>query len=125
MLPSAKRLAGILSTAAIFGAPTLFAQYSNTGKLKLTIGKEIFLAASASCHGPDGKGMPDTTLGFEKPATFTDISKCDQTTPELDKDWKATIRDGGPGRGSSPIMHSFSEAITSQQMDLVIGHLRS
>jgi mono/diheme cytochrome c family protein len=121
----AKRPIGILATAAILGTSALLGQNSNTGKLKLTTGKEIFLAACVGCHGPDGKGMPDTTVGFEKPDTFPDFSKCDQTTPELDKDWKAIIRDGGSGRGFSPIMPSFSEALTSQQMDLVIRHLRS
>jgi hypothetical protein len=39
-------------------------------------------------------------------------------------DWKAVIRDGGPGRGFSPIMPSFAEALTSQQMDAVIAYLR-
>jgi len=121
----AKRPIGILATAAILGTSTLLGQNSNTGKLKLTTGKEIFLAGCVGCHGPDGKGMPDTTVGFAKPETFPDFTKCDQTTPELDKDWKAVIRDGGPARGFSPIMPSFSEALTSQQMDLVIGHLRS
>ena len=39
--------------------------------------------------------MPDTTVGFDKPKSFPDFTQCDQTTPELNKDWKATIRDWG------------------------------
>jgi hypothetical protein len=49
---------------------------------------------------------------------------CDQTTPELNKDWKATIRDGGVGRGLSRIMRSFGQALTSAQIDAVVEHLR-
>ncbi len=65
--------------------------------LKLKTGKEIFEAACTACHGQDGKGMPDTTVVFQKPKTFPDFTRCDQTTPELDVDWYATIRDGGVG----------------------------
>src|SRR5437763_958361 len=101
------------------------AQDAETAKLHLKTGKDIFQAGCAGCHGPDGKGAPDTTVGFEKPETFPDFTRCDQTTPELDVDWRATIRDGGHGRGFSPIMPSFGEALTPEQIDLVIGHLRS
>ena len=87
------------------------AQDAPPAKLKLNTGKEIYQAACVACHGPDGKGMPDTTVGFEKPKTFPDFTQCDQTTPELNKDWKATIRDGGAGRGFSRIMPSFGEAL--------------
>jgi mono/diheme cytochrome c family protein len=103
-------------------APAVFGQ---TSKLKLSTGKEIFQAACAGCHGPDGKGAPDTQVGFDKPATFPDFTECSQTTPELDVDWKATIREGGYGRGFSRIMPSFRDALTSAQIDLVIGYLRS
>ena len=107
------------STNAIFG------QDSNTGKLSLRTGKEIFLAGCVGCHGPDGKGMPETTTGFEKPSTFPDFTACDQTTPEYDVDYKATIRDGGRGRGFSRIMPSFGGVLTPEQIDLVVGYLRS
>jgi len=103
-------------------APAVFGQ---TSKLNLSTGKDIFRAACAGCHGPDGKGAPDTQVGFEKPETFPDFTRCDQTTPELDLDWKAIIRDGGRGRGFSPIMPSFRDALTPAQIDLVIGYLRS
>src|SRR5262249_49136748 len=49
---------------------------------------------------------------------------CPTTTPELDVDWKATITQGGHGRGFSHIMPSFAEALTSPQIDAVIGYLR-
>jgi mono/diheme cytochrome c family protein len=109
-------LAGITAWAQPQDAPTT--------KLKLNTGREIYHAACVACHGPDGRGMPDTTVGFDKPKSFPDFTQCDQTTPELNKDWKATIRDGGVGRGFSRIMPSFGQALTSEQIDAVVEHLR-
>jgi mono/diheme cytochrome c family protein len=91
----------------------------------LTSGEAIFRAGCAGCHGPDGKGAPDTTVGFDKPATFPDFSDCGSTTPELDVDWKATIRQGGRGRGFSRIMPAFEEQLTDAQIDAVVGYLRT
>jgi mono/diheme cytochrome c family protein len=120
-----RRSTAALAMVLLFAARTTpaFAQ-DVARKLNLKTGKEIFLAGCAGCHGPDGKGAPDTTVGFEKPETFPDFTKCDQTTPELDVDWRATIRDGGKGRGFSRIMPSFAEALTPEEIDLVIGYLR-
>ncbi|HEX4773449.1 MAG TPA: cytochrome c [Bryobacteraceae bacterium] len=101
------------------------AQNAVSTRPALDTGRDIYQSACAACHGPDGKGMPDTTVGFEKPKTFPDFTQCDQTTPELNVDWKATIWYGGHGRGFSPIMPSFGEALTSSQIDQVIQHLRS
>ncbi len=120
------RIAIALFVGGLCAAPVVVrAQNSNTGQLDLSTGRNIYLAACVGCHGPDGKGQPDTTLVFEKPKTFPDFSACDQTTPEWDVDYKATITQGGHGRGFSPIMPSFSEALTPQQIDMVIGYLRS
>jgi mono/diheme cytochrome c family protein len=102
----------------------LLAQSGDQKKLNLTTGKDVFLAACVGCHGSDGKGAPDTTAGFTKPGTFPDFSDCRGTTPELDADWKATIHDGGLARGFSRIMPSFSEALTSEQIDMVVEYLR-
>ena len=120
---SRDRVLTMLALAAL--APCAFAQVASPAKLSLNTGKEIYEAACIACHGPHGKGMPDTTVGFDKPKSFPDFSRCDQTTPELNVDWKATIRDGGHGRGFSPIMPSFVDALTSEQMDKVIAYLRS
>jgi mono/diheme cytochrome c family protein len=109
-------LAGVTAWAPAQDAPP--------AKLKLNTGKEIYHAACVACHGPDGKGMPDTTVAFQKPTTFPDFTRCDQTTPELNKDWKATIRDGGVGRGFSRIMPSFGEALNSKQIDEVVQYVR-
>jgi mono/diheme cytochrome c family protein len=96
---------------------------ANAG-LVLNTGREIYQAACAACHGPDGKGTPQSTAGFERPNTFPDFTRCDQTTPELDVDWKAVIREGGPFRGFSQIMPSFGAALTPAQIDRVVAYVR-
>jgi len=91
----------------------------------LTSGEAIYQAGCAGCHGANGQGAPHTSTMFERPSTFPDFTDCAGTTPELDVDWKATITQGGHGRGFSPIMPSFVEELTSAQVDAVIKYLRT
>ncbi len=105
--------------------PVLAAPDPETTRLNLSTGKDIYRAACVGCHGSDGKGARDEAVGFDKPETFPDFTRCDQTTPELDVDWRAIIREGArAGRGFSPIMPAFGDALTEHQIDLVIGYLR-
>jgi len=103
----------------------VFSQTAARGKARPTTGKEIFLATCAGCHGPDGKGMPRATLGFEPPKTFPDFTDCNSTTREPDEDWKAIIHYGGPARGFSEIMPSFTDLLTGEEIEKVVEHLRS
>ena len=88
-------------------------------------GEELFRAGCAGCHGPNGAGMPESTIGFEKPSTFPDFTQCDQTTPELGADWWSVIHEGGAARGFSRIMPSFGELLTARQIDALVKYLRS
>lgn len=113
-----------LCTITCLQALLLSAQTGTHRKLELDTGQKIWEAGCVACHGPDGKGQPDTTVGFEKPETFPDFTACDQTTPEDNKAWKAVIRDGGRSRGFSQIMPSFGEMLTPEQIDSVIQYMR-
>src|SRR4030095_445579 len=97
----------------------------NPPELKLNTGKEIYEAACIGCHGPGGKGQPETTLGFEKSGQFPDFSDCRGSSRESTFDWRATIHEGGPGRGWVPIMPSFADSLTLEQIDKVMEYLRS
>src|SRR5204863_5066900 len=92
---------------------------NTAAEIKLDTGEEIFQAACIACHGPNGRGQPDSTVGFEKPSTFPDFTDCNGSVREKTFDWKATIHEGGRGRGFVEIMPSFSEALTSEQIDKV------
>jgi len=117
------RAASFLCLSLLFfrAAPAIAGQ---SGARALTGGESIYRGGCAGCHGPDGKGAPDTTVGFEKPETFPDFADCRSTTPERDVDWRATIHEGGHGRGFSRIMPSFAEELTAAQIDAVIKYLR-
>ena len=102
----------------------VLAQTSGGAAPQLKTGRDIFLAACAACHGADGKGTPETTLGFTPPSTFPDFTDCNATSREPNIDWKSIIHHGGAARGFSEIMPSFREALTPDQIESVIGHLR-
>jgi mono/diheme cytochrome c family protein len=105
-------------------ANALIGQVGARSSLQLDSGEHIYKAACIACHGPDGTGTPQSIAGFERPRTFPDFTQCDQTTPEDNTAWKAVITNGGGYRGFSHIMPSFKEALTSKQIDQVIGYLR-
>jgi mono/diheme cytochrome c family protein len=105
-------------------AMSLLAQDQSRSALKLESGEKIYKSGCTACHGADGRGTPKSTAGFEPPDTFPDFTRCDQTTAEPDSSWKAIITDGGPYRGFSQIMPSFSEALTDKQINQLIRYLR-
>jgi hypothetical protein len=88
------------------------------------MGGELFAAGCAGCHGPEGSGAADSTIGFEKPSTYPDFTACDQTSPEVEADWWAVIHDGGKARGFSRIMPAFGELLTPDQITSLVKYIR-
>jgi Cytochrome C oxidase, cbb3-type, subunit III len=85
-------------------------------------GKQLYEAACAACHGSDGRGQSIQVRGFEiEPPDFTD---CSLTTPEADLDWYSVIHQGGPIRGFDAMMPAFGEALSEDEIQRVIDHLR-
>lgn len=114
---------GLAASIVLMG--TCVANGVSPARLDVHGGRAIYDAACAACHGTHGEGTPKVSAGFDPPKTFPHWNKCDESTPEFARDYKAAIRDGGPARGFSPIMPSFKEVLTSQQMDQVVAYLRS
>ena len=88
------------------------------------MGAELFEAGCAGCHGPEGAGAADSTVGFEKPSTYPDFTGCDQTSPETEAGWYAVIHDGGKARGFSRIMPAFGELLTPEQITSLVKYIR-
>jgi mono/diheme cytochrome c family protein len=86
-------------------------------------GATIYRTACASCHGPDGRGAPRTTVGFETP--LPDFTDCSFSTPEADADWFAVVHEGGPARAFDRMMPSFGDALTRDDIVRVVDHVRS
>ena len=91
---------------------------------QLDTGEKIYKAGCVSCHGPDGKGQSQNLAGFEKPSTFPDFTDCYTATREPDLQWRAIITNGGPARAFSEIMPAFKDALTQEQIGMVIEYLR-
>jgi mono/diheme cytochrome c family protein len=119
----ASRLCLLFLTCACLGASPVFAQTPRT--LKLDTGKQIWDAGCVSCHGTDGKGQPQNLAGFDPPDTVPDFSDCPTSTVEADIQWRSIITNGGQARAFSPIMPSFKDLLTPDQIGKVLDHIRS
>ena len=110
---------------ALFLPASVHGQYlTYTFKTDIGNGERIYKSGCVACHGANGKGAPETISAFERPDTFPDFTRCDQTTAEVNTAYKAVIVHGGPSRGFSQIMPSFGEALSSQDIDDVVAYLR-
>jgi len=112
----------LLTITLWLSTPLLFSQTMKSGELQLSTGKEIYDAGCLACHGPDGKGMPQSTVGFDTP--LPDFTDCNFAAREADPDWIAIIHNGGPARGFSEIMPSFAEALNAKQIQQVVDYVR-
>lgn len=86
-------------------------------------GAALFRAACASCHGPDGKGMPQSHVGFDIP--LPDFTDCSFASPEADADWMAVVHQGGPARAFDRMMPAFGDALSEDDLGKIIAHLRT
>lgn len=117
-------VAAVTTLLVVLASRALSGQTRSTTTLQLNTGEQIYKAACVACHGSDGTGAPKLLSAFEQPRTFPDFTQCNQTTAEPDTAWKAVIVHGGPTRGFSQIMPSFSDALTPEQIDRVIRYMR-
>lgn len=79
-------------------------------------------AGCASCHGTDGKGVVEG-VALDPPAP--DLTDCSFNSREPRRDWRAVINHGGQARGLSMSMPSYSEALTSEQVEALIDYLKT
>src|SRR5262245_39391165 len=104
---------------AVFG--TALATFGAAGA-EQPDGARLFDADCAACHASDGRGRSSAEVGFALPLpNFTD---CSFATREPDSDWSAIIHRGGPQRGFDRIMPAFQNALTDEEIDALLDHLR-
>jgi mono/diheme cytochrome c family protein len=85
-------------------------------------GRALFEERCAQCHGGDGRGGPAReSLGVEPP----DFSDCGFASREADADWFAVVHEGGPVRAFHALMPAHGPALSDEQIQEVIAHLRS
>lgn len=87
-------------------------------------GEAVYKGGCIACHGARGDGADQNLTVFLRPQTWPDFTKCDQTTPEPDSNWKAVIVHGGPNRAFSQIMPAFDKTLSDDQINDVIAYMR-
>lgn len=86
-------------------------------------GKELYMQACSNCHGANGKGASVNQLGLQTPPP--DFTDCDFANREPDGDWIAVAHQGGPTRGFSTEMPAFGEAISEEDLQKIMDHVRT
>ena len=86
-------------------------------------GQELYNTACSNCHGINGNGVPQEQLGFDVvPADFTD---CTFASREPAADWVIVAHEGGPVRGFSRYMPAFGDALTYEELTLIMEHVKA
>ena len=86
-------------------------------------GAELYASSCASCHGADGQGRTQEELAFETPVP--DFADCEFASREPDPDWYAIIHEGGPVRAFGRMMPAFGDALTGEEIQLILDHVRT
>jgi mono/diheme cytochrome c family protein len=100
---------------------TLFAQRADLVPSEKS-GADLYRTACAACHGADGKGSPQSTVGFDTP--LPDFADCGFATPEPDADWMAVVHEGGRVRAFDRRMPAFGEALSQAEIERILGYIR-
>ena len=86
-------------------------------------GAEVYQAACQACHGPDGRGNPQSVVGFDKP--LPDFTDCLFATVEAAEGWEAVVHEGGPVRALDRHMPAFGGALSEDEIRMVVSHVRT
>src|SRR5687768_15108180 len=111
-----------LSTGIVWVCAAVMAAHSaNAEAAQLseppTTGRALYESACAACHGVDGRGQAQSTVGFDTP--IPDFTDCSFASPEADADWMAVMHDGGPVRAFDRRMPAFGDALTDAQLQQI------
>ncbi|MBN2408879.1 MAG: c-type cytochrome [Candidatus Aminicenantes bacterium] len=86
-------------------------------------GRELYLAACAACHGADGRGQPQSMVGFDLP--LPDFADSSFISREPREDWVAVSQLGGPVRRFSELMPSFKGVLTTDESRRIVSYIHS
>jgi hypothetical protein len=85
-------------------------------------GRQLYQTACAGCHGTDGTGMPQTTVGFSD--GIPDFTDCSYNSREAAQDWFAVVAKGGPVRRFSRRMPAYEHALSTGEIERVVDYVR-
>ena len=86
-------------------------------------GAGIYHDNCVACHGADGRGNAQAVIGFDVP--LPDFTDCLFATVEAAEGWESIVREGGPVRALDRHMPAFGEALSADEIRLVVSHVRT
>jgi len=113
----------VLMTAAVSIMLSARTKTQDKSQYENMTGKEIFLASCANCHGPDGKGQPQSRVGFDVP--LPDFTDCDFISREPAPDFVAVAHQGGPVRGFAQLMPAFGNVLSVEEISRAVEYIKS
>jgi mono/diheme cytochrome c family protein len=123
--PALLKRQGMKTFQLMLSASMLFSFTAVAGELRgrPDQGKAIFTANCQMCHGPEGKGDGPAAAGLNpKPANFSDPARVKEFSEPRQV---RVVTNGGASEKLSPLMPSFSEALSEQQVRDVIAFIRA
>ncbi len=113
----------VLLTAALSLILSAGTRIQDQSQYEHITGKEIFLLACANCHGADGKGQPQSRVGFDTP--LPDFTDCSFSSRELSPDWVAIAHQGGPVRGFAQLMPAFGNVLSIEEITKAVKYIKT
>ncbi|MDX1660753.1 MAG: c-type cytochrome [Gemmatimonadota bacterium] len=117
------RLGVVLVTAIVFTAVTGTDARAQSATEDHDARRATYRSACAACHGAGGTGVEASRVAFEEP--LPDFTECTFASREPDADWVAVAHDGGPARGFSEMMPAFGDALTAEELQWAVDHVRT
>jgi mono/diheme cytochrome c family protein len=112
----------MLLLCCVFARPAL-AQQTQSPRQEFQTGAEVYQNACMACHGPDGRGNPQSVVGFSRP--LPDFTDCLFVTVEAAEGWEAVVHEGGPVRALDRHMPAFGGALSENEIGMAVGHIRT
>lgn len=120
----------ILAVAALLGPIVSPALAQNAGPSHNqawadppSTGRDLYLFACANCHGADGTGA--AALVVDLPIVPPDFTESRFASREPEQDWAGIVTLGGPVRGFDRLMPAFGDALTREQIDLILEYVQT
>lgn len=89
----------------------------------LSEGARIYLERCAACHGNEGRG--DGKMAEMFPVPMPDFTDAERMRTQNDAALKEIISVGGGPLGRAPFMPGFGIALSENEINLVVEHLRT
>jgi len=120
----------LLAVVGFYGllvAPTLAQEpgssHDRSWAEALAHGRGLYLASCANCHGADGTGLNASQVGL--PVDPPDFTESSFASREPKGDWAGIVTLGGPLRGFDRLMPAFGDALTREEIDLILDYIQT